>query len=288
MADEDSSVQVAFRCIALLSMLFAAACSPLEILDLAVPGRGYTVEQDIAYGASPRQRLDVYVPDPAAFPGPRPVLFFLYGGAWQDGDRRPYRFVGEAFATRGFVVVIPDYRVYPEVSYPEFVRDAAAAFAWTYRHIAARHGDPGHLVVAGHSAGAHIGAMLAFNERFLRETGLDRSAVHAFVGLAGPYDFRPSAPGIQGALSGEGDTDRAMPTRYVHGGEPPSLLLIGDEDRRVSPVNQQKLTAALRAHGDAVDARTLPGLGHATILARLAAPIRDESLVDTIATFAAR
>jgi acetyl esterase/lipase len=168
------------------------------------------------------------------------------------------------------------------------MRDAARAFAWTHREAQRLGGDPGHLVLAGHSAGAHIAAMLAYNDRFLREAGLPRSAVHSFVGLAGPYDFRPGEPAITATLSGEGDPDQAMPARFVRGGEAPSLLLIGDEDKRVNPMNQVKLAAALRAHGSPVDARVLPGYGHPGILARLAAPIRDERLLQAIVEFASR
>ena len=271
-----------------LAAFLVAACSPLVLLNAAVPSRGYSRESGIPYGTLDRQRLDVYRPDPAAFPGPRPVIFFLYGGAWQGGERGQYKFVGEAFTARGFVVVIPDYRVYPEVRYPAFVRDAAAAFAWTHREAARLGGDPSHIVVAGHSAGAHIGALLAFDERFLREAGLPRGAVHAFIGLAGPYDFTPDEPAIEAALSGEGDAAAAMPTRYVHGGEPPALLLIGDEDKRVARYNQERMAAALRAKGDSVEARVLPGYGHPGILARVAAPIRDPALVDAIVDFATR
>ena len=274
------------RFAALLAFL-CAGCSPLTLLNVAVPTGSYEAEKDVAYGALPRQRLDVYVPSKPAT-GPRPILFFLYGGAWQGGERAQYRFVGETFAARGFIVVIPDYRVYPEVRYPEFVRDAAAAFAWTSREAARLGGDPNHIVVAGHSAGAHIGAMLMCNDRFLREVGVPREAVHRFVGLAGPYDFTPDEPDITAALSGEGDASLAMPTRYVRGGEAPALLLIGDSDQRVARYNQERFAAALRAHGDVVEARVLPGLGHPGILVGLSAPLRNEALVSTIADFAAR
>jgi acetyl esterase/lipase len=268
--------------------LLAAGCSPLVLLNAAVPERGYTLQDGIPYGELSRQRLDVYTPDAKAFPGARPVIFFLYGGGWQAGERSQYRFVGEAFASRGFLVVIPDYRVYPEVRYPEFVRDAAKAFAWTHREAARLGGDPAHIVVAGHSAGAHIGAMLAFNDRFLREAGLARADVHAFVGLAGPYDFKPEEPSFVAIFSGEGDSDQAMPPRFVHGGEPPALLLIGDGDKRVGRYNQERLAARLQAVGSPVEARVLEGYGHPGIVGRLAAPIRDDRLLQAIVDFAAR
>lgn len=276
------------RLLSALLAVLAAGCSPLVILNAAVPDRGYTLQPAIAYGELPRQLLDVYRPEAAAFPGPRPVVFFLYGGGWQSGERTQYKFVGQALASRGFLVVIPDYREYPEVRYPEFVRDAARAFAWTHREAARLGGDPAHIVVMGHSAGAHIGAMLAYNERFLREAGLPRSAVHGFIGLAGPYDFKPEEPALIDLFSGEGDSAQAMPTRFVHGGEPPSLLMIGDEDKRVGRYNQERMEAKLRAAGSAVDARVLEGFGHPGILGRIAAPIRDPRLLEAIVEFASR
>ena len=276
------------RLLSALLAFLAAGCSPLAILNAAVPDRGYSLQSAIAYGERPRQRLDAYRPDATSFPGARPVIFFLYGGGWQSGERTQYKFVGQALASRGFLVVVPDYRVYPEVRYPEFVRDAARAFAWTHREATRLGGDPARIVVMGHSAGAHIGAMLAYNERFLREAGLQRSAVHAFIGLAGPYDFKPEEPALQELLSGEGDSDQAMPARFVHGGEPPSLLLIGDGDRRVGRYNQERLEAKLRAAGSAVDSRVLEGFGHPGILGRIAAPIRDNRLLDAIVEFASR
>jgi acetyl esterase/lipase len=230
----------------------------------------------------------VYVPDAKAFPGPRPVIVFFYGGAWQRGERGDHKFVGQTFASKGFVVVVPDYRVYPEVKYPEFVRDAAAAFAWTRREIPRYAGNSAHLVLMGHSAGAHIAAMLTYNERFLKEVGLAPSAVHALVGLAGPYDFEPSEPEITALMSGEGETARAMPARYVGPGAPPALLLQGDADTRVEPANLERLVARLKAAGDSYEARFLPGLSHATILVGLSKPLRNAPLVDEIAAFAAR
>ena len=74
-------------------------------------------------------RLDVYAPKGA---GPFPTLVFLYGGGWTDGDRSIYHFLGDAFASRGFVTIIPDYRLYPEVRFPGFVEDCAKAVAWAH------------------------------------------------------------------------------------------------------------------------------------------------------------
>ena len=85
-----------------------------------------------------------------------------------------YRFVGTALAARGFVVAIPDYRVYPEVRFPGFLEDGARAMRWVRDNIAEYGGDPARIVVAGHSAGAHIAAMLAIDQPWLRAEGMDQ------------------------------------------------------------------------------------------------------------------
>jgi len=94
-----------------------AACSPVKLLNRAVPSDTYVFEDGVAYGAAPRQRLDVYRPLAATPPaqGKRPLVVFFYGGTWTTGERASFRFVGEALASRGAVVVIPDYRLSPQV-----------------------------------------------------------------------------------------------------------------------------------------------------------------------------
>src|SRR5687768_16010834 len=109
--------------------LLLAACSPLAAVNVLVPERGFERLEDIAYGEHPRHRLDVYVPrveGAAALP----VVVFFYGGGWQGGERGQYLFMAEALSSRGFVVVVPDYRVYPPARYPVFVEDGALAVAW--------------------------------------------------------------------------------------------------------------------------------------------------------------
>ncbi len=274
------------RLLALAALgLLLAACSPLGALNVLVPERGFERTEGIAYGPAPRHRLDVYVPrvDGAAS---LPVIVFFYGGAWQGGDRGSYLFMAQALASRGFVVVIPDYRVYPEASYPGFVEDGARAVAWVTSNIGAHRGDAKRLVLMGHSAGAHIAAMLAYNRRFL-DAG-SRASIRAFVGLAGPYDFKPSEAVIEKILGAEGGTELAMPAHWVRGGEPPSLLVTGDKDTRVEPGNTERLAQRLRAAGSPVEVRHYPSLNHSTLLLRFAAPLRDDELLQSIAEFARR
>lgn len=156
--------------VALLALV-AAACSPLGLLNHLTPSDGDATRaaEGVAYGPDPRQVLDVYTPaKPSAA---APVVVFFYGGSWSSGRRQDYAFVGKALASRGFVTVIPDYRLVPQVRFPAFVQDSAAAVKWAYDHAAQYGGDAGRLAVMGHSAGAYNAMMVALDTHWLAQAG---------------------------------------------------------------------------------------------------------------------
>jgi acetyl esterase/lipase len=138
----------------------------------------------------------------------------------------------------------------------------------------------------GHSAGAHIAAMLAYNEEFLRKVGLARADIAGFIGLAGPYDFLPlTDPKLQAVFSSAPELRRTQPIDYVHGGEPRSLLITGEGDTTVKPGNTTRLAARLREKGSPVEELHYESLNHYTLLAKLASPLRSDELVEAIAKF---
>lgn len=247
-----------------------SACSPLGLLNALTPGDagGRLAASDIAYGPDKRQRLDIYVPEQGA--GRAPVMVFLYGGGWNNGERADYAFVGGAFAAQGFVTVIPDYRLVPQVRFPAFVEDGALALRWVRDHIARYGGDATGIALSGHSAGAHIAMMLALDRRFLARAGLPSDFVHSAIGLAGPYDFLPlddpRSIAAFGAFPRPIDT---QPISFASARAPRVFLATGDEDETVRPRNSIALAAKLRAAGAAVELKTYPGLGHAGILLAL-------------------
>jgi acetyl esterase/lipase len=137
------------------------ACSPSALLKALAPRDGVKLTSDIAYGNRPRHMLDLCATRPAATQ--LPVVVFFYGGGWETGSKALYRFVGAALATRGVLAVIPDYRLYPEVRFPNFMHDAAASVGWTHQNAARFAGDPHPLFLMGHSAGGQIATLLAFD-----------------------------------------------------------------------------------------------------------------------------
>jgi acetyl esterase/lipase len=253
----------------------AGGCTRFDIGNALIPSCGYVRSSNLAYGDLARQKLDVYVPRGAK--SKLSVVVFFYGGDWQNGKKEDYRFVAQAITSRGFIAVLPDYRLYPEVTFPAFVNDGALAVRWVHDNIGRFGGDPSRVFLAGHSAGAHIVALLTLDKRYLRKVGLDRSAIRATAGLSGPYDFVPSVPD-RGVFSMPVNDDKPdpeiEPINFVDGAEPPMLLIQGLEDPTVNYSNALNLAAKIRAAGGRVRCITYPGVGHVGVVAAFAWPIR--------------
>jgi len=256
------------------------ACSALDVFNAVVPyDDGATkVASDIAYGEEPRQTLAVYRPD--RLTGKAPVIFFIYGGSWSNGAKEDYGFVGNAFASKGYVTVIADYRLVPKVRYPAFVEDDARALAWTYRNIAKYGGDPSRIFVAGHSAGAYNAMMLATDPAFLDAQGLSTGIITAVAGLSGPYDFLPlDVTATREAFDGVEDLPATQPVNKVHAGMPPVFLAYGAADDLVGPKNVRTLARKLDAAGVEHETRIYPDVGHAGTLVALSKPFRSRTPV---------
>ena len=247
---------------ALLLLLLAARCAPVDVLNATISTAGLTVRHAIPYGPDPRQAMDIY--RPAAITGPLPVVVFFYGGAWQRGARGDYRFVAAELARQGMVVAVPDYRLAPKAPYPDFLQDAARAVAQVRASAAAWGGDPHRIVLAGHSAGAHIAAMLALDPQWLRAAGMSRSDLAGWVGISGPYDFLPIVEDDIKLVFAPANANLAatQPNTFADAPAPPTLLLQGEADTTVEPRNTTALGAKLRAAGAQVQVRISPGVGH--------------------------
>jgi acetyl esterase/lipase len=242
------------------------------------------IAKDVAYAEGERLKLDVYAPRSKAA-RPRPVIVFFYGGSWSSGRRQGYAFAARALAAKGFVVLVPDYRLVPEVRYPDFLRDCAAAVRWARRNAARYGGDGERMVLTGHSAGAYNAAMLALDPGLL---GADRAAVRGFAGLAGPYDFLPlDDPSTIAAFGAWPRPSETQPISHASARAPPALLLHGERDSRVKPRNSLKLADLLRGAGGDVRLKLYPRLGHVGILTALAKPFRPQApVLADVAAFA--
>lgn len=231
--------------------------------------------QTHAYGSLARHRLDIYRPRTGNLPAP--VVVFFYGGAWKNGHRSYYRPLGRAFAGAGYVCVVADYRLYPEVCFPRFNEDAAQAIHWVRQNIEASGGDPGRIAVIGHSAGAHIGATIALDPSYLKAHDLEPDTIKAFAGIAGPYSADLTTYDTTSAIFGSTtDKEATRPIKLIErgGSAPPMLLLHGERDRTVYVQNSTNLANAVNAHGGTAATAIYPTLGHIDILFALAPAFR--------------
>lgn len=260
-----------------------SACQPVKLLNAVIPTRQMQCHADVAYGKHPRQRLDIYQPRGIAL-NSAPVVLFFYGGSWDSGSKSDYLFVAEALVSRGYVVAIADYRLYPEVKFPQLMEDPALAVQWVLSAIAAYGGNPQQLFLMGHSAGAHLAVMLSVNAEYLQAAGVSRTQLRGTVGLAGPYDFLPLTSARLKAIFAPADEEwRSQPVNFVDGAQPPLLLLMGLRDNVVWPRNSIRLADAVQQHGGEVKVSTYPNYDHVDMVAKLAKPLRGNSdLLDNI------
>lgn len=224
---------------------------------------------DVPYGDGPNETLDVF---PAARPG-APVLVFIHGGYWRSLDKADHSFVAEAFVDRGATVVVPNYALCPQVSIADIALQCARAVGWTWRHAVEHRGDPARIVVAGHSAGGHLAAMLLACRWPQLAPDLPPGLLRSALSVSGLFDLEPvrRTPFLQADLH----LSPALVRRVSPAGFPAPAgrldALVGalesDEFRRQNRLIRE-------AWGEAVVpvCEDLPGLHHFTVLDSLSRP----------------
>ena len=270
-------------------MLFAlAGCADVFYATVSQVGsdQGVDVRRGIEFDSEHHLALDVYSPRAATM---APVVVFFYGGSWEDGKRRWYRYVGDALASSGIVTIIPDYRKFPDVRFPAFMHDAARATAWAHEHAGEFGGDRERLFVMGHSAGGQIAALLAADGRYLADVGMQPRDLGGMIGIAGAYTFLPFVDD-EAQIFGNDARGRydSQPINFVSGDEPPMLLLQGSDDDEVPRHNAEAMAERAQAMDGTALLKLYPGVGHSSILLSLARghaspiPVRKD-IVDFIA-----
>ena len=205
----------------------------------------------IAYAKGARHTLDVCRPKSATA---APVIVFFYGGGWRSGSKRTYRYVAKALARRGYVAVLPDYRIYPQARYPDFLDDGALAVRWVKDNVQRFGGDPQKIFLMGHSAGAHIAAMLAIDATWLQKVGLKPGRdILGLIGVSGPYDFLPLKDETLEIIFGGANRPETQPISHVTPGAPPALLLTGGKDDVVGAGNSTRLAEKSARRGQRGD-----------------------------------
>jgi acetyl esterase/lipase len=265
--------------------LFLVGCADVffAVVDSGADTRNVVQRRGIVFDSQNALALDAYAPRNAVS---APVVVFFYGGSWERGKRRWYRYVGDALAKHGVLVLIPDYRKYPDVHFPAFMHDAANAVAWAREHAAEFGGDPKRLFVMGHSAGGQIAALLAADKRYLNAAGLQPRDLAGMIGLAGAYDFLPFVEN-EAEIFGNTEQGRhdSQPINFIDGDEPPMLLLTGTDDDEVPSNNAESMTERAHAMGGVAQLKLYPGVEHSSIMLAFArertarAPVLADTLV---------
>jgi kynurenine formamidase len=228
---------------------------------------------DLAYGpasplgADPQRRLDLYVParaplaakDAGVTTGSAPpLLIYIHGGAWVSGDKRQYSDLGAALSRHGVMVAIINYRLSGDggVRHPAHAQDAAAAVAWLRRNAADLGFDKSRMFIAGHSAGAHIAALLAYDPSLLAAVGERPDIIRGYIGLEGIYDLPelvrrfPSyrVDFLQVAFGSDETTWRgASPQHMAMTHRRPWLLIHSQNDELVDVEQSRRFKAALES-----------------------------------------
>ena len=206
---------------------------------------------------------------------PRPVLVFFYGGGWAHGSRTEYSYAARPFVEAGYIVVLPDYRKVPQVRFPGFVEDSAAAVKWVQANINQYGGDASRVSVAGHSAGAYNALMLALDPQWLGD-----KPVTAAISLAGAADFYPfTSERAKNAMGAYPDPKATQPISFVRENAPPIFLIHGTDDTVVRIRNSNSLYAKQKAAGGDIALRPIEGGSHNDLVLALGTLFRSRYLV---------
>ncbi len=242
------------------------------LLLAAAPALGQAVDRDVPYGNDPAQRLDVYHP---ASSTPARLVVFIHGGGWVGGRKSAGRRIAPPLVAQGYAVASIGYRLFPQTSAAGEVGDAAEAIAYLL-HNAQRFGlDPGGFAVIGHSSGAHMAALLGTDASYLRHAGADPAKLRAVITLDGVFDLRanithyPNPREDQVFGTDPAAWARLSPVDLIGGMSTHPRFCLVHEDRVPRFIEQESLfEAALRKHGETVQAVVAPGLSHVQLVGK--------------------
>lgn len=240
------------------------------------------IQRDIAYAEpkTERRTLDLYAP---ASGNDHPIVVWIHGGGWRQGDKRGVQQKPQAFVDKGFLFVSINYRFVPQVTVKEMTGDVAKAIRWVHDHAKENRGNPNSMFVMGHSAGAHLAALVCTDDRYLQAEGLSLSIIKGCVPVdTAAYDipqrFAQSDAAKASAgrdIFGEGEASHRelSPITYVGKVKSiPAFLVLHVADRPDSKAQSEQFAKALQKAG--VSAAVVPAGGktHGTINSELGLP----------------
>ena len=259
------------------SLLTSCVSGGLKVINSLAKSKDFESYLNLPYADNDHNYLDLYVPKNKDI---KATVLFFYGGCWghcSELNKDDYLFVVDTLIQQGYAVVVPDYRKFPKVKFTEIIQDAKLATIWTFQHLTDYGVENKNIFMMGHSAGAHMAAILVDDERFL---GDDLNKITGFIGLAGPYDFYPfTAQYMYELFSPENDYFNALPINFINGNEPPHLLLQGKNDSKVFIHNSVNLGKKLSQHSSDHKVILYENMSHSKILLSLSRPFRNRLTV---------
>lgn len=264
----------------LVPILSACSNSALLLVNTLARFDNYTLTESQSYGPHVLNKLDIYQPAvKQEGETAKGTIIFFYGGCWgacTTYTKKYYRFVAQALTAEGYVVVIPDYRRYPDVLFPQIMEDSIAVVSWVNSNISNYGGNAEQIFLMGHSSGGHLAAMLTVNERYL--SAEIHQNIRGLIGLAGAYDFILDQTYMQ-KLFANMEYSESQPSHFIDGNEPPMLLLYGRNDDTVHPRNIVNMTKVVEEKGGVIETHIYNSINHVDILAALSIPYRGHSEV---------
>ena len=268
-----------FRLVAGVLAILMLAGRPAAVRAQAAGEAGVKVLADVPYRSGEqldayeqeRCKLDVYLPTGAAASNGFPTLVWFYGGGLTAGNKADVKPLALSLARAGVAVVVPDYRLSPRATYPAYVEDAAAAFAWTHRNIASLGGKPERVFIGGHSAGGYLVLLVSLDEHYLKAEGLDLSAIAGVLPVSGQVMTHYTVRAERGLAQTTITADAAAPVFYCRKDTPPMLVLYADHDMPARAEENQYFVAVMHWAGNAgVTGKLIADRDHGTIASRIA------------------
>ena len=237
------------------------------------------VQKDVPYvePKNERQTLDMYSP---AEGKDCPIIFWIHGGGWQRGDKADVQVKPQAFTAKGYVFVSTNYRLLPDAKIDQMAGDVAKAILWVHQHAREFRGDPNRIVVAGHSAGAQLAALVCTDSSYLKKEGLTLSSIiKGCVPVDGDtYDVPLQIATVEERRANiyrqkfgdEASQKSLSPITHVEKGRDiPPFLILHVAEHPETKLQSQKLAQALTAAGISAQAFPAEGKDHGTINADL-------------------
>jgi acetyl esterase/lipase len=196
----------------------------------------YILKEDIAYYAeavnnsdpyiAERCRLDIYYPKDTL---DVPTVIWFHGGGITAGNKN----IPEGLLNQKLIVVTVNYRLYPKVKQPDYIKDAAAAVAWTFNNVEKYNGRKDAIFISGHSAGGYLASMVGMDKRFLEEHEIDANDIAGLIPFSGHTITHFTVRKEQGIEGTRPTIDKYAPLFHVRKDAPPLLLITGDREREL-------------------------------------------------------